>query len=158
MPSSLLLSLVNSRRDVSTADADTESPRPRVAGASTRATLALQLNWTNLCHLLWVGCWQLLYIDRCEVVCGLLEVNRCIGWSRWFGHCVGRPLYRLVDVGQSLWMACCLGWSLWVGRCGLVAMLVNRIVFSVVGRLLLVAWTRSLCRSIAMDRSLQAGH
>ncbi len=94
---------------------------------------------------------------------GLLEVNYCIGWSRWFGHCVGRSLCRLVDVGQSLWVACCVGWSLWVGRCGLVAlgwplwvgrfglvaMLVDRFVNSVVGQ--------SLCWSIAVSRSPQAG-
>ena len=77
---------------------------------------------------------------------GLLEVNYCIGWSRWFGHCVGRSLCRLVDVGQSLWVACCVSWSLWVGRFGLVAMLVDRFVNSVVGQ--------SLCWSIAASRSL----
>ena len=40
MPSSLSLSLANSRQDLSTADDDTELLRPRVAGASTRALLA----------------------------------------------------------------------------------------------------------------------
>lgn len=58
-----------------------------------------QLNWINLCHLLWVSCCQLLYIDCCKVVGGLQEVNRCVGWSQWFGHCIGRSLCQLVDVG-----------------------------------------------------------
>ncbi len=83
---------------------------------------------------------------------------------------VGRSLCRLVDAGQSLWVTCCIGgrcgvavgWPLWVGRCGLasvgwslrvsrcglVAMLVDRFVHRVVGR--------SLCRSVAVGRSLQA--
>ena len=37
-------------------------------------------------------------------------------------------------------------------------MLVDRFVYSVVGRSLLDAWARSLCWSVAVGRSLQAGH
>lgn len=95
---------------------------------------------------------------------GLLEVNRYVCWSRWFGHCVGRSLCQLVDGVQYLWVACCVGWLLWVGRFGLVAvdwslyaMLVDRFVYSVVSRSLLVALARSLCWSVAVGRLLQAG-
>lgn len=73
---------------------------------------------------------------------GLLEINSCVGQSlRW-----------LVDMGQS-----CKWLAVSVGRCGLIAILVDRIVYSFVVGSLLIAWSRSLCSSVAVGRLLWAG-
>ena len=138
VPSSLPLHLANPRRDLSTTGDDTESPRPRLAGASTRALIAparmdqfvpFVVGWLLLVALYWPS-WG----------CGWVVGDQPLCWlSRWFG------------LGWSMWVSPC-GWiAVSVGRCGLVAMLVvmlvDRFVYSVVGRSLLVSWARSLCWS-----------
>ena len=65
-----------------------------------------------------VGCWRSTAVLAGRGGLVTVLVGRYIGWSMWVSPC---------------------GWlAVWVGRCGLVAMLVNRIVFSVVGRSLWV--------------------
>lgn len=72
----------------------------------------------------------------------LLEINRYVGQSlRW-----------LVDMSQS-----CKWLAVSVGRCGLTAILLDRIVYSVVVGSLLIAWSRSLCSSVAVGRLLWVG-